>query len=116
MASSSPGKTVELTALTSYLRDLTPKWMNIGVKLDQEACVRALSPLEDMTPEDKCLVVLKKWVDSGKDVSWARICSVLCSKGVDLEEVAKQMQQVNFDTLDNCLAYICYLCLYPIFI
>ena len=104
MASSSPGKTVELTALTRYLHDLTPKWIVIGIKLGQENCVRALSPLEDMTPEDKCLVVINKWIDSGKDVTWSRICSVLCSESVDLEKVAEQMQQVNFDKLDNYLA------------
>lgn len=92
MASSSPGMAVDLTMLAGYLRDLAPKWMTLGLKLGQKACVQELRPLESMTQEAKCSVLLKKWVDSGKDVTLEKICSVLCSKGIDLEQVAKQMQ------------------------
>lgn len=92
MASCSPGTAVDMTMLAGYLGALAPKWMTIGLKLDQEACVRELKEVESMTPEDKCSVLLKKWIDSGKDVSLENICSVLCSEGVDLKKVAKQMQ------------------------
>ena len=92
MASSSPGTAVDLTMLAGYLRDFAPKWMTLGLKLDQEACVRELMSVESMTQEDKCSVLLKKWIDSGRDVSLEKFCSVLCSKGMFLEQIAKQMQ------------------------
>ena len=92
MASSSPGMPVDMTLLAGYLGDLAPKWMILGLKLGQETCVRELRQVDSMTEEDKCSVLVKKWVDSGKEVSLEKICSVLCSKGVELEQVAKQMQ------------------------
>ena len=101
MASSSPGTPVNMTVLTGCLGELATKWMTIGIKLGQETCVRELKPVESMTPEDKCLSLLETWVESGEDVSFENLCSVLCSEGVNLEDIAKQIQVRLMEELSN---------------
>ena len=72
---------------------MAPKWIGIGMGLGQEACVRELLKAKDTSPNDCVAAVLQKWVESHKDVSWAKLCSVLHS--VELKEVAEQIQQVR---------------------
>ena len=106
MAASSQDDAVDVTALADYFGDLAPKWATLGIKLGQADCVRELIRLKDMTQEDKCVAVLQSWVDSGTDVSWTNLCSLLRSKGVELEEVAKQVQQVSYRLANEMSSYI----------
>lgn len=112
MASSNSDDTVDMDVLSSYLSKLAPRWIRIGVKLDQEACVREVLQAKDTSPNNCVAVVLRKWVESGKDVSWAKLCSVL--RSVELEDVAEQIQvSLKFwGSLCTTLANAIYLILY----
>ena len=98
MASSSPDDVVNMDVLTKYLSKddlskMAPIWIRIGMGLGQEACVRELLKTKDTPPNDCVAAVLQKWVESCKDVSWAKLCSVLHS--LELKEIAEQIQQVR---------------------
>ena len=98
MASSSPDDVVNMDALTNYLSKddlskMASKWIPIGMGLGQEACVRELVQAKDTPPNDCVTAVLQKWVESCKDVSWTKLCSVLHS--LELKDIAEQIQQVR---------------------
>ena len=101
MATSNPDDAVDMDVLTTddYLTKLAPRWVRIGMDLGQEACVRDLIQLKDTPPSNECVaIVLQKWVESCKEVSWTKLCSVLRHSSVGLEEVAEQIQQVRLKT------------------
>lgn len=98
MSSSNPDDVVNMDILTNYLSiddlsKMAPKWIRIGMGLGQEACVRELLQTKGTPPNDCVTTVLQKWVESCKDVSWAKLCSVLHS--LELKEIAEQIQQVR---------------------
>lgn len=93
MASSLPDDVVNMDVLSKFLSKMTQRWIRIGVNLGQEAYVRELLKAKDTPPNDCVAAVLQKWVESRKDVSWAKLCSVLHS--VELKEIAEQIQQVR---------------------
>lgn len=97
MATSNPDDAVDMDVLTNYLSKLAPRWVRIGMGLGQEVCVRELTQVKDTPPPNECVaILLQKWVESCKEVSWAKLCSVLHSVG--LEEVAAEIQQVRLKT------------------
>ena len=99
MATSNPDDAVDMKVLTNYLSKLAKRWVRIGMDLGQEACVRDLIQLKDTPPSNECVdIVLQKWVESCKEVSWTKLCSVLRHSSVGLEEVAEQIQQVRLKT------------------
>ena len=93
MASSISDDAVNLELLANHYSKLAPKWVVIGMKLDQEVYVRELIQVKDSTPIKCVTAVLQKWKESCKDVSWTKLCLVL--RSVKLEEVAEEIQQVR---------------------
>ena len=91
--SSQPDPPVEMIDLIDYVKDMTPKWMAIGIKLGQAKIVRLVQ--NDSSISDKCLEFLIKWHDKGEGVSWSNLVDVLSDDKIQLGRVATKIKKVR---------------------
>ena len=91
---------VEWEKLKEFSGEIVSKWVTVGIKLlpsEHHDMIRELIREGDKTDEEKCTLVLKRWIElsSADDRSWGKFCSVLLSHKVEKGDVAAKIEHVS---------------------
>ena len=98
-------KCVDWDKLEEFSSEITSKWIIVGINLlpnDHRDMIRELIDEGEKTDEEKCTLVLKRWIElsSTDDRSWGKLCSVLRSHKVKMDDLAAKMEDVS------CTVYV----------
>ena len=81
-----------IETLLPYVGKLLPLGIVLGIK-DYVLSIQS----GELTPQDKCIFILNKWLEITKNPTWTEFCNKLKQPGLDMTQLAEEIAQ------DKCL-------------
>ena len=85
-----------IETLLPYVGKLLSKLLPLGIVLGIKDYVLSIQSGE-LTPQDKCILILNKWLEITKNPTWTEFCNKLKQPGLDMTQLAEEIAQ------DKCL-------------
>ena len=79
-----------IETLLPYVGKLSSKLLPLGIVLGVKDYVLSIHSGE-LTPQDKCILILNKWLEITKNPTWTEFCNKLKQPGLDMTQLAKEI-------------------------